>query len=64
VTGLGIVTPFGCDIEVFWDALQAGRSFISTISRIDTSDFPVHIGGQVTDVAPTLISFRAAHSSQ
>jgi 3-oxoacyl-[acyl-carrier-protein] synthase II len=53
VTGIGIVTPLGCDIEVFWNALQAGRSCISTISRLNTSDFPVHIGGQVDDVKPT-----------
>ncbi len=53
VTGIGIVTPFGSDIEVFWDALRAGRSCVSNISHMDTSDFPVHIGGQVPDVSPT-----------
>lgn len=53
VTGIGIVTPFGSDLDVFWNALLAGRSCISNISRVDTSGFPVHIGGQVADVEPT-----------
>ena len=53
VTGIGLVTPWGSDTSVFWGALKAGRSCISTISRLDTSDYPVHIGGQVADVLPT-----------
>jgi 3-oxoacyl-[acyl-carrier-protein] synthase II len=53
VTGIGIVTPFGRDVETFWHALRTGRSCISAISRMDTSDFPVHIGGQVLPVTST-----------
>ena len=53
VTGIGIVTPFGTGIDVFWDALLSGRSCISCIDRIETSDFPVRIGGQVGEVQPT-----------
>jgi beta-ketoacyl-acyl-carrier-protein synthase II len=53
VTGIGVVTPFGSDLEVFWDALKAGRSCISPITRIDTSDYPVRIGGQVANIDPT-----------
>ena len=53
VTGIGIVTPLGNAIDCFWHALKTGRSCISTISRLDTSDYPVHIGGQVADVEPT-----------
>ena len=26
VTGIGIVTCFGCDVGAFWDALKHGRS--------------------------------------
>jgi beta-ketoacyl-acyl-carrier-protein synthase II len=53
VTGIGVVTPFGHDVESFWQALLAGRSCITPITRLDTSDFPVHFGGQVDDVAAT-----------
>ncbi|MGC9985087.1 MAG: beta-ketoacyl-[acyl-carrier-protein] synthase family protein [Polyangia bacterium] len=53
VTGIGVVTPFGHDVESFWQALLAGRSCIAPITRLDTSDFPVHFGGQVADVTAT-----------
>ena len=53
VTGIGVVTPFGHDVEAFWQALLAGRSCIAPITRLDTSDFPVHFGGQVEEVAAT-----------
>jgi len=53
VTGIGIVTPFGRDVETFWHALRTGRSCVTAIDRMDTSDFPVHIGGQVLQVGPT-----------
>jgi 3-oxoacyl-[acyl-carrier-protein] synthase II len=52
VTGIGIVTPFGNDLRVFWSALAAGRSCIGKLDRLDTEDFPVHIGGQVSEVRP------------
>jgi 3-oxoacyl-(acyl-carrier-protein) synthase len=53
VTGIGVVTPFGHDVEGFGQALLAGRSCVAPITRLDTSDFPVHFGGQVADVAAT-----------
>jgi len=53
VTGIGVVTPFGTGLDVFWNAMVAGRSCISNISRVDTSDFPVRIGGQVSEIEAT-----------
>jgi 3-oxoacyl-[acyl-carrier-protein] synthase II len=53
VTGIGVVTPFGDDLRVFWSSLLAGRSCIGKLDRLDTADFPVHIGGQVAEVRPT-----------
>jgi 3-oxoacyl-[acyl-carrier-protein] synthase II len=34
VTGLGAVTPFGCDCETLWTALRAGRSAVRTIEGL------------------------------
>jgi 3-oxoacyl-[acyl-carrier-protein] synthase II len=53
VTGIGVVTPLGSDLRVFWGALLAGHSCIRKIDRLDTTDFPVHIGGQVAAVEAT-----------
>jgi 3-oxoacyl-[acyl-carrier-protein] synthase II len=48
VTGLGIVCPLGSSVESVWDGVRNGRSGIVTLTRLDTSAFPVHIGGEAT----------------
>ncbi len=47
VTGLGIVSPLGSSIATAWDAACNGRSGVVTLTRLDTSAFPVHIGAEV-----------------
>ena len=34
VTGIGIVSPFGCGVDKFWNSLIEGKSGIKTITRI------------------------------
>ena len=48
ITGLGIVSPLGSTIASAWEGICAGRSGIRTLTRLDTTAFPVHIGGEVT----------------
>jgi 3-oxoacyl-[acyl-carrier-protein] synthase II len=38
VTGLGLVTPLGCDVETTWSNLIAGKSGAGRITRFDASD--------------------------
>src|SRR5436190_9330268 len=52
ITGLGPVTPVGIGIDDFWDGLLAGRSGVRRLSRIDPSDLPVQIGGELPDFDP------------
>lgn len=52
VTGLGLVTSIGSDVETFWDALLEGRSGIKPVASFDTKDYSVHIGGEVTGFTP------------
>jgi 3-oxoacyl-[acyl-carrier-protein] synthase II len=47
VTGIGLVTPLGCGVKTTWDNLLASRSGVSAITRIDVSDIPARIAGQV-----------------
>ena len=50
VTGMGIVSPLGCDLKVFTERLAAGFNGIGPITRFDASgDFPVNIAGEVRD---------------
>lgn len=52
VTGAGIVTPLGCDLEQCWQRVQAGESGIHPISIIETSGMRCTIGGDVVDWNP------------
>jgi 3-oxoacyl-[acyl-carrier-protein] synthase II len=47
VTGLGPVAPNGVGKEMFWEALQEGRSGIRRISRFDPSECLSQIAGEV-----------------
>ena len=47
VTGLGLVTPLGCDVETAWANLIAGKSGASQITRFDTKDQKCHIACEV-----------------
>jgi len=37
VTGLGIVSPLGSEVETFWKRLTAGESGIGPVTRFDTT---------------------------
>ncbi len=52
VTGMGIATPWGSNLDTFWSAILQGQSCISEITRLDTAEYPVHIGGQVVEPEP------------
>ncbi len=52
VTGVGMVSPLGIGTEATWNGLVAGRSGVSTITRFDTTDYPVHIAGEVQGFNP------------
>lgn len=47
ITGMGLVTPLGCGVKTTWDNLTASKSGLSAITRIDVSDIPARIAGQV-----------------
>jgi 3-oxoacyl-[acyl-carrier-protein] synthase II len=47
VTGLGLVTPLGGDVETSWKNILAGKSGIGPITRFDVSDQKATIAGEV-----------------
>ena len=49
ITGLGIVSPVGNDVDTAWDNVINGRSGIGRISRFDPADFNSHIAGEVKE---------------
>jgi len=52
ITGLGVITPVGNDLESFWHSLKNGVSGIRTITAFDTSAYDCRIGGEVQGFDP------------
>jgi 3-oxoacyl-[acyl-carrier-protein] synthase II len=47
ITGLGCVSVFGNDVNVFYNKLLQGMSGISLIDKFDASSFPTKFAGQI-----------------
>jgi 3-oxoacyl-[acyl-carrier-protein] synthase II len=52
VTGMGVVSALGNDLDAFWSQLIAGRCGITRISGFDPSAFDTQIAGEVKDFNP------------
>ena len=52
VTGLGVVTPLGNDLQTFWNNLIAGQCGIGPITTFDTTAFDTKIAAAVKDFDP------------
>ena len=52
VTGLGLVTPVGLNVEESWSALLAGVSGAGPITQFDASEHPVRFACEVKDFDP------------
>lgn len=46
ITGMGVTTPLGNDLNLFCSSLLASKSGITTLSRFDTTNLDTTIGGQ------------------
>ena len=52
ITGMGILSPIGSDLETFWNNLVTGQSGIRKIELVDTTEYDCKIGGEVQDFEP------------
>lgn len=52
ITGLGVVSPLGHDVQSTWQQLMAGHSGIDEIRQFDASGFPVHIAAEIKAFNP------------
>ena len=49
VTGMGVVSPIGNDLDTVWENLANGRSGIGEITHFDTTPYEHKAGGEVHD---------------
>ena len=52
VTGMGMVSPLGCDVETAWRHLLQGRSGLVGLDEALTDGIPARVGGVVEALAP------------
>lgn len=55
ITGMGVISPLGNNVEQFWSNLIEGKSGISALDILDSSDHKVKIAGVVHDFDPTTL---------
>jgi len=49
ITGMGIISPLGNDVQPFWNGLVQGKSGVSPIDAFDTTSYKTKIAGVVRD---------------
>ncbi|MBA2288534.1 MAG: ketosynthase chain-length factor [Ktedonobacteraceae bacterium] len=54
ITGIGVVAPAGIGARNFWEGLCSARSFITPVTRFDTTRFASKVAGIVPDFDPSL----------
>ncbi|WP_029233352.1 beta-ketoacyl-ACP synthase II [Butyrivibrio sp. VCB2006] len=60
VTGLGVISPVGNDIETFWNSIRNGKCGIGKIERFDASRLKVSLDAEVKDFEPKKYYSNAA----
>ena len=59
VTGMGVISPIGNNIQTFWENLTAGRVGIGPITKFDTEKFKVKLAAEVRDFDPGVYMSRS-----
>lgn len=49
ITGLGVISPIGNDVNTYWNNLLEGACGIDFVKSFPTDDLPVKIAGEVKD---------------
>src|SRR5438046_9274338 len=60
ITGMGMVSPLGNDVETSWSRLLAGESGAGEITAFDHTDYGVHFACELKDFDPTVWIDRKA----
>lgn len=53
VTGIGVVSPLGSDLNLFWDRLKSGYCGIGPLTSFDASAMTSRIAGEIIEFDPS-----------
>ncbi len=54
ITGMGVITPIGNDIDTFWQAIQEGKCGIGPVTRFDASTMDSRVAAEVKNFDASL----------
>lgn len=54
VTGMGVISPVGNNINDFWNSIVSGKNGIDRVTKFDITDFKATLAGEVRDFDATL----------
>jgi 3-oxoacyl-[acyl-carrier-protein] synthase II len=60
ITGMGVLSPIGNNVETFWNNLKNGVSGIDYIKSIDTSNIEIKIAGEVKNFDAVALGLDAS----
>lgn len=49
ITGIGVIAPVGCTVEIFWSNIKAGRHGIAKVENLDMTGQKVSLAAQVKE---------------
>ncbi len=64
ITGMGLISPLGSDLETFWDALYTGQSGVGPLTLIPQGVFPVDFGAEASEFTGKIDGFGELEKSQ
>ncbi|TYQ13322.1 UNVERIFIED_CONTAM: 3-oxoacyl-[acyl-carrier-protein] synthase II [Acetivibrio alkalicellulosi] len=54
VTGMGVVSALGNEINEFWNSIKSGKCGITSVSSFDVSNMTTKVAAEIKDFDPTL----------
>ncbi len=54
ITGMGVISPIGNDIDTFWASIKSGKSGVGPITHFDAAGFDSRIAAEVKDFDASL----------
>ena len=60
ITGMGVISPVGNDVNTFWESLKTGKCGISRLEGFEEYNLPIHVAGRVKDFDPIQSGLSAA----
>ncbi|RPF52100.1 beta-ketoacyl-ACP synthase II [Aquisalibacillus elongatus] len=52
VTGLGVISPVGNDVDSFWHNITSGQTGISELTKLDADQYSAKVAAQLNDFDP------------